>query len=220
MTLCLGCLDWTAFGSLATFLAVLVALFGEQWWRAWNQPVLKVHVRKDDAGCYYKTKVQLLGAPAHAPVQESEAYYFRLWVTNEGRGPAEAVQVFASALSRRDASGTFEAVREFLPMGLLWTHSNPPSTSLARLHAKMGHHCELASVVKHEVPAPLTLSVEVAPFTGWHRLERGTYRLTLRLACANGSPRTQTVEIHFGGDWLEDEAAMFRDGVVCKVLNQ
>jgi len=63
------------------------------------------------------------------------------------------------------------------------------------------------------------LSVEVAPYTGWHMLTAGVYRLTLRLACANGSTRTQTVEIHFDGQWHDDEATMFRDGVVCKVLD-
>ena len=51
--------EWlTAIGTLA---AVLVALFAETFWRWWRRPVLRAHVRKDDAGCYYKTPV---GGPA------------------------------------------------------------------------------------------------------------------------------------------------------------
>lgn len=201
--------EWlTAIGTLA---AVLVALFAETFWRWWRRPVLKATVRKDDAGCYYKTTV----SDGNFVV---EAYYFRLWITNKGRGPADEVQVFASKLSRRDASGAFEPVRQFLPMGLLWTHSQPASITLPRLHSDMGHHCELGRVLKPAVQM-FALSVEVAPFTGWHQLTAGVYWLTLRLACANGSPRTQTVEIHYDGRWHDDEASMFRDGVVCTVLD-
>jgi hypothetical protein len=209
--LCFGCIDWVALGSLATLLAVLVALFGEQLWRRWNRPVLKAYVRKNDSGCFYKTKVWLPGT-----AQVSEAYYFRLWVVNDGRGPAEDVQVFVSRLSRKDDSGDFRPVKEFLPMGLLWTHSQPPSTSLPRLHPDMGHHCELGTVPKHNTA--FELLVEVKAFTGWHRLASGTYRLQLRLACASGSPKVQTVEVHFDGKWHDDEAAMFRDGVAVRLV--
>jgi len=215
---CSWSIDWVAVGALATLLAALVALFGDAAWRSWRRPMLGARIRRDDSGCYYKTNVEVRNASTGALHSTHDAYYFRLWILNDGRGPAEQAHVFASALARRDASGTFNPVAEFLPMGLLWTHLRPPSVFLPRLHSHMGHHCELGSVSQPDTPPRFELLVEAPPLTGWHRLEPGTYRLELRLACANGSPRSQTVDVHFTGRWFDDEAAMFRDGVVIRTL--
>jgi len=197
----------TIAGVIVTLFAVVVALWGEEWKRWARRPMLQTIVR-DDPACCYKT-----------PVSGGEAYFFRIWIENNGLDPAKDVQVFASKLWKRNGLGAFQTVEQFLPMFLLWTHQQPPSPTLMGLHPHMGHHCDLGRFVNGRKDDPrFTLMVEVAPNTGWHKLEPGTYRLELAVAAANAAPRRCTIEISFAGEWFDDPEQMSRKGVAIKLV--
>lgn len=142
-------------------------------------------------------------------------YFFRLWIFNEGHAPAEQVRVFVARVLRRDAQGGYRIVREFLPMNLLWTHIG--GTEAPWLQSRMGQHCEFGRIFRH-AHEYFDLAVEVLPLTEWHRLQPGAYRVDLQVAAANCKPALSTVELVFSGQWSNDEAQMFREGVALTVF--
>jgi hypothetical protein len=211
-------LQWAPVASVvATTLAVLVALFRESivlWWRS---PKLKVTILAGPPDCN-KTETRLPGMTV-------SAYYFRLWITNDGRTAATRVQVFASELQRQHADGSFRREQRFLPMNLIWSHTGVVfADSIA---PGMGQHCELGVIfpptAKHEsIARPLgtpngrtclALQTEVKPFTGSSTVMPGTYRLRLRVAAANAKPRNFSISISLPGDWYEDEGEMLSQGI-------
>jgi hypothetical protein len=194
---------WETISAIATAAAVIVALLGETFWRWWRRPRLSASLRLGPPDCHLTT----IGERG-----EVRAYYFRVWVENRGRGPAEQAQVFASRLLR-ERDGEFREHREFLPMYHRWTHTG--QITEPRIHRGMGRHCDLGCVVqpRHN---QFQLLMEVAPHVGWDLLEPGTYRLELRLAAANARPRRATFEIKFSGGWNDDETTMFRECITIR----
>jgi hypothetical protein len=87
-------------GALATFLAVLVALFRESLFLRLRRPKLSVAIKPEPPDSQ-KTQMRF-GDGTTVP-----CYTFRLWVENGGKTTAERVQVFARRLLRRHANGSF-----------------------------------------------------------------------------------------------------------------
>jgi hypothetical protein len=102
-------------GALATFLAVLVALFRESIFLRWRRPKPSVAIKPEPPDSH-KTEMRFEDGTT------VPCYMFRLWVANSGKTAAERVQVFARQLLRRHANGDFRSETRFLPMNLLWSH--------------------------------------------------------------------------------------------------
>jgi hypothetical protein len=225
--------SWLA--AIATFLAVLVALFKEDMRSLWRRPVLKARILLAPPDCH-KTELTIVNQAIQQIVGRWPCYYFRLWVENTGTQRAEQVQVFAAGLSRRQADGTFKPETQFLPMNLRWAHSQQrpegPEIFALGISPGMGKHCDLGHIPHPEmrketneslpnVPTDqtiLSLDLEVAPNTRSHLIAPGVYRLLLRLAAANSRPVEKTIEITITGQWHGDETRMFSDGIGLREL--
>jgi hypothetical protein len=205
----------TWFGALFTLLAVLVALFKEDFlnWRYHPLLVPRVHLRPPD--CH---KTSFNGGLA--------VYYLRIWIENRGTQRAHQVQVFVSQLLRKHADGRFHEDSHFLPMNLRWSHTR--EVFAGGISPGMGKHCDLGfiphpaqarslGIAPKNVEASrntwLSLDLEVLPNTESHILESGTYRLELRVAAANAKPRLELLEVTLTGNWFDDQAQMFSKGV-------
>src|ERR1035441_3583835 len=154
--------------TIATFLAVIVALFKEDMVQLWRRPQLGARIALQSPDCE-KTEVQVVQPPqlqlsgtkddmvgtlsvtgnivSTVPLWRGEAFFFRIWIENKGRQRAEKVQVFAARLKVRHVDGIFKPVETFLPMNLRWTHSqgNVPEI-FADINPYMGRHCDLGSI--------------------------------------------------------------------------
>ena len=217
---------WT--GSIATFLAVIVALFKEDIVRLWRKPVLQARIKLSAPDCH-KTIMTATNLETRAII-EADCYYFRLWIENTGNQRAEKVQVFMSKVSRRKANGSFVEDKSFLPMNLRWSHSQSPNLGpeifAEGISPQMGKHCDLAHILDPkrrqifccsfpDVPQEKTIleyDLEIAPNTLSHLAPPGVYRIDFKLAAANMDPITKTIEINHTGDWHESEVKMFSDG--------
>ena len=131
----------------------------------------------------------------------TDCHYLRLWVQNKGNTRAERVQVFAAALSKRGADGSFNRVDGFFPMNLRWSYAPPdaPEIYADGISPDMGKHCDLGNVLhpatrvelgetRKDVPvekAALVLALEVTPSTRSNIIPPGVYHLVLRIAAAN-----------------------------------
>jgi hypothetical protein len=222
--------DWVA--GVATFLAVLVALFKDQFLQWWRRPVLKASLRPGPPDCA-RTMIAYQAQGVVPSTLSANAYYLRLWIENAGRSRADKVQVFAAKLLKKaTAGGAFEPVSGFLPMNLRWSHSQgAPEVYADGISPKMGKHCDLAHIIDpafrvavgedhpDALPAQtvLALELEVLPNTGSHLIPPGEYRLTLQIAAANCEPSSATVALNITGHWYIDEKRMFSDGIGLQV---
>lgn len=207
----------TAIGTL--LLAVVAAL--QDKIRTWvMRPKLELIVRNAPPECQKTSWAFERGAQRDV----APCYYFRTSVLNSGNTEAREVELFAAALSRRQADGRFETVSNFTPMNLLWSHFRNPFLSI--LSPKIPKVCDLAHVfhpnfqmffghrleglAAHQVVLAFDLQVE--PRTKGHLVGPGIYRLKLILAAANARLSEHEIEIDLPGQWHDDEAQMLRDG--------
>ncbi len=220
----------TLVGSIATFLAVLVALFKEELVRMWRRPKLNARINLAAPDCH-KTQMTMFNPKTGSPLIQAECYYFRLWIENIGNQRAEKVQVFVSKLFRRHADGTFVEDKVFLPMNLKWSHSQlsplGPEIFADGISPHMGKHCDFGHIIDPSKQAEfgevlqtvtpgktiLAMDLETAPATLSHLIPPGIYRFELKLAAANLEPITKVIEINLTGDWHPDENKMFSDGI-------
>ena len=224
-------------GAVATFAAVFVALFKDGFVRRWRSPKIELSAILELPHC------QIM--PVHYEIQrvaptfvQTNCYYLRLWVENKGKTRAEKVQVFAAKLLRRAADGEFRNETNFLPMNLLWSHGQivgggrEIEVYAEGISPRMGKHCDIGHIMNpsnrkelgEDIPGlaagstVLALALEVGPSTLSHLLAPGTYHLELRVAAANSSPITKTLELTLTGNWSDDPQVMFRDGIGMRIL--
>jgi hypothetical protein len=220
-------------GAVATFIAVVVALFKEDLRRWWRRPVLQASLRLAAPDCH-KTELLAVQPQSGKALGKWPCYYFRLWVENSGNLRAEQVQVYASRLLRKHADGGFREDTRFLPMNLKWAHAQQRfggrEIFAEGISPKMGKHCDLGHIAHPAMRAQtgqtlpdvaadatiMELDIEVAPLTRSHLIPPGIYRLELRLAAANSTPVTKTLELTLTGQWHDEESKMFSDGVGLK----
>jgi hypothetical protein len=205
--------NWAvAFGTLA--LAIVAV--SHEWIQSWfvkPDLVLDVHLRRPDA------EKTMMGP-------HTQAYYFRLTVSNTGSKAAEDVQVYAFSVKRKNAGGQYETVERFLPMALRWTHKGI-STLPYILPEMPPSFCDLGHVIdptrkvamgEHIESVPdngtvFALETEVKPNSKGNLLAPGEYRLHLKVAASNFPPRDYVVKLKLRGEWFEDEDRMFTDGI-------
>jgi hypothetical protein len=219
--------------AIATFLAVIFALLKEEIVKLWRKPKLVATIKLTPPDSHKASMIygSLLEPLKITQLKQTDCYYFRLWVQNDGNIRAEKVQVFAKGLSKRTADGNFRPSEDFLPMNLQWSHTH--ETFAEGISPKMGRHCDIGHVTfpralkdlqedhpdSHIGHTILALDLEAKPLTKNHLVLPGTYRLTLKIAAANSSPITKVIEITLTGDWFDDQIKMFADGIGIKMLN-
>jgi len=174
-------------------LAVLVAMFGEQLWRHWRRPVLKVsyHFRK---GSVEANDVSI------------EAYFVRLYVYNDGKTSARNVQVVLLSVKSLDSHNS--ADEQFIPMHLSWLYHecNP---WLEHIPPEAGAYCNLAQILRpDEQTGPeiefVTMKTPIGIPNKW---PLGKYEVQVQVAgenvIANPKPKQITCP-----EWNDDKAQM------------
>jgi hypothetical protein len=134
-------------GAIATSIAVVIALFKDEWLRYRRQPRLSLRIEPKQPDCQF-IPITVRG-PLGQLLWHGDSYWIRLWIKNEGRGRAEQVQVFVSRLYKEDANHEFAPVQNFIPMNLRWSHSrdqNNPEIFAPGVSQNFGKHCDLCSI--------------------------------------------------------------------------
>lgn len=206
--------------ALATFLAVVVALWKEDIVARWRRPRLRARISLQPPDCH-KIPITSINRKTGAVVGSRDAYYFRLWIENTGGVRAENVQVFAAGLRRKRADGGYAEVDSFLPMNLLWAHTK--EVFAPGLSPRMGRHCDLGFIAKPEsyregeigslADLKLVLDTEVVPNTRSNECGPGEYELILRIAASNSLPLEAVCSIMLPGKWFDDDREMLSQGI-------
>jgi len=209
---------WTVYLTVATFAAVLVALFGERFWRWYTRPIFNIR-------CMCQKLFVLMGEQQ----QRVPAYYLRLRVTNAGRTTASHVQVRIQTLERISTSGKDN--RQPMPFYLCWTHHGDPAW-LARLPSGAEADCDVARIAHprdrkkigddsdlvQTSPASdilddtcLKFITTVTPSTREDLWAPGTYKVTIQIAAENCPAICRTLKV-ICGTWHDDQEAMCNSG--------
>lgn len=221
-------------GALATLCAVGVALFKEKLLGKMHMAKLTARILLEPPDSFkeiYKYRIR-----SSTQEKQTNRYMFRFWITNQGSfNSAKNVQVFLDRLEKLSAdSRTYIPIADFLPMNLVWSHTEG-RTFLEEISANgMGRHCDFGHILNpsaykdiHDMEIPkvfsgkavFMLDVEFKHFNKFYLLDPGTYKLYIIIAGQNALPVSKTVEISFTGDWHEDQSIMFRDGIRINIMN-
>jgi hypothetical protein len=216
------------FGAIATFAAVLLALFRDLVLGWWRRPELDTTCSKEAPWTVKTPMIVWQGKNAGGGVWKGNGYYVRIKVENVGKTRADKVQVSASKLTKRGADGNFVEIPTILPLNLKWSNSPPDEvlTIIDGISSKMSAFCDVISLCDpanpyQRRPAGFTptattigqLQLEVEPFTDTHLLLPGTYRLIIRIAAANVEPIDKELEFTHTGAWTQDDVMMRRDNL-------
>lgn len=216
---------------LAVITALSIALYQDKFRALIMRPKLEVSINLESPDCL---KIPMtVSFPDERPAVVVDTYYFRLRVSNVGNQRAEAVEVFATSLMKRQADEGYKDVNTFLPMNLLWADYR--TLFVPAISPGMYRHCDVGHILEPQkrVQVPLehkewpnvplsrtvlSLDTAVKPNTRSYLLPPGKYRMTLLVAAANSKPMQKTLEISLTGEWYEDEQRMFEDGIGIQVL--
>lgn len=206
------------FGVVATFLAVVVALFKEEIWKLWRRPKLKARLSLKPPDCHTIPLIKT-NLSTRKIIGKQESYYFRIWIENTGSTRATQVQVFAAELKRKHVDGSFKRIESFLPMNLKWSHYDNKIFSEC-ISPKMGQHCTLGRIRAPDNSSGETnddlkfeLETEIVPNTRSNEFGKGEYQLLLRIGASNCEPLEKIFQINFKGRWYDNEFKMFSDGI-------
>jgi hypothetical protein len=211
-----------AFGTIAV---AFVAVF-QEWIKArFVRPKLSMQARVATPDCH-KTRWGDQRGP--------EVYYFRIGVLNTGNAAAHDVQLYLANVEVQRQDKTYEPVRRFMHMNLLWAHTRQITVpaiwpNMPPRFCDLAHISDPASkplVVNEDLPGVpafepiLALDLEVKANTnGWLLEPRNIYRFTLILAAANHKPVTRHLEVSFPGVWSANEDQMLSHGFGMRFLD-
>ncbi len=187
-------------GVVATFLAVVVALFGDALRAKYFPPVLRLALA-DESGekTTRRTVFESYGKQKHI---DQDARYFHVVVTNEQRWtPVERVNVVLLGVERREASGVFRMVWSG-DVPLVWRHQQAPAPQTIGPPS----HADLFSVVKgdglilHPVVVPLNLQAR----------SKEAVHLILHLQARSTAVDSNflAVEVEWDGQWADTRAEL------------
>ena len=157
-----------------TFCAVVVALFGERFWRWLERPKIRVFFDKNSDRCFRWADIPLCNIQDEGQIRNVKKYYFRLKITNTGKS-ATKLRVRADIMNEHG-----KEVERFEPSTLQWINGKE-ETDL--LNGESEYVNFLSQVVNHsELNNRLTIEIFNTHPRGiaWDRkLDKYRYSITI-----------------------------------------
>jgi hypothetical protein len=198
--------DWAvkALGTVATFLAVFVALFGS-WLRNAIAPARLTISLVSNSGFPSALVIQ---NPATKEVHQTSGLWYFVRVANQTRwNPVSDVHIFLLSIEQPDAADQFKPIWVG-DAALGWRHEANP------LPKKIGYHqeCDLCHIIKE----PLSLNLSPIVFGRVPSIypQATKLRLTLRARGVEQDSNQLQVQIAWDGHWSDDQAEISRHLVV------
>jgi len=137
--------------TLVTFCAVLVALFGERFWKWLERPKIKIDFDEYSERCFRWADVPLCNIQDEEQIDNVRKYYFRLKITNNGN-VARKLRV---RVDIKDKNG--KEVERFEPSTLQWINKKEETDILNEESEYVNF---LSQVVNHpEINNRLTIEI-------------------------------------------------------------
>jgi hypothetical protein len=185
-----GGLDWGPVSSwvaaTVTFLAVMVALFGQRMWECWRRPRLEITFDHAEPFC------------REAPLQGGkQSYWVRVKVQNRGADPARSC---VGKLSKAYTAGRFRADRD--PVQLRWC-GVPYDRGFEPVHLASTQY-EFLNVFKIVQGVPhlwIVTHPDLAPGFGTFLEESSEHLVEVSVFADNAEPKSETLTVTYSGDF-------------------
>lgn len=206
-------LSGDAWAAIATFVAVLVALFQERIKDFFRLAKLKIEIRLTPPDSH---KIVLVAKGEGAiPV-----VYIRIRVTNVGKKVAEGVEIMITNFLAFEKDGRKKSLSTFLPLNLRWSHFEIPTQNV-RIPPGLFRFCDFGSIrpVKESSDGDkcvLLLDTMVQPYPvadgvvpNMFGPER--YEFETTLTGDNVRPLKQRWSLEFVNEWSTNEETMLKN---------
>jgi hypothetical protein len=202
--------------TIATFLAILIALFQEKIKNWFNRANLSVEIRLNPPDCH---QIDLSDQQTGHFV--SKSIYIRIRVTNDSENNmAKNVEIIASNLWKLQGKKR-EIVKWFLPMNLVWSHLHPITVTIPPKSFRL---CDLGAfrpLFDGNTRFRFDTVVQPNPVSNGNIpniIESGRYLLEIIVSGENVKPGTIYWELEFKKDWSDDEDKMLKR-IAIKIAN-
>lgn len=226
--------EWvTAIGTLLLAVVAFAAIFTDQI-REWiRHPDWKVNFQPTHPDCNrIRTDFRLQTGTEIRNIASAEMHYVRARVQNVGKVGAKDVEVSVLEVRHKGrADQVFKPMAMNTPMNLIWAHFS--SHVLPQLPVGSERHIDIGHVADPQKRSEFSgedrrgsdssktlfcLAFFVKANTGEYLLDPGEYEIDFRVFAANSKPsKTFTFHLNHIGNWFEDEAQMYRDGLGLRV---
>jgi hypothetical protein len=203
----------TAFGTLAAVIATVTFFFYERIRNFRIRPKLQIGINFYPPDCH-KTKAGIYD-------KKFDAYWFRLYVKNEGKSTAKDIEVSIEKVEKR-IDDKWQIYPAFLLSNLVWTHINVPT--LTNLLPGTMKNVDLGYIVDPQVyydPSTKNIPenvfnviISVEPITGYNKLAVGDYRFSIIAGAANCKIKREKFSVVFSKDWQNDETKMLNETIM------
>ena len=191
---------------IATFLAVIVALFQEKIKDWFNQARLKLEIKLEPPDCH---QIDLTDQSTGQFV--SKSIYIRIRVTNTSYKTAKNVEIIAANLFE-GSNGSLKVVKSFLPMNLVWSHLHP---TVVTIPPKSFRFCDLGPFrpIDGKTIFKFDTVVQPNPVSGGlipNVINSGEYVLELLISGENVKPEQSRWRMKFSSNWSDNESTMLK----------
>jgi hypothetical protein len=207
-------------------VALFVPTIAEWLQRRFYAPSLSIDFKLGPPHCHRTEQDLTFG---DALFSREPVYYFRFSVTNNGRSQAKRCEAVLESVARADAAGNFIFHPRFTPVSLGWAGYE----HFVDINPHRKFYCDLASVPSpgHQKaladngsyvdwpgqPSPalgVVLPVGRIFYSQPNRLPPGRYHLDVTVYSENAPAVRRTFTCAWGGNWRDDETAMFQECVI------
>lgn len=201
--------------AIATFLAVLVALFGERLWKKNDKPKIDVYFDPKDPECYHLTNMHI--QQSGQIIESIPTYYIRLKIVNSGVATMENTEVVLEGIDPKPD--------RFMSLNLSWAGFNVPPNDIkreVRIPHKQSRVVDVIEIMEPSQTAALATrlgskndsdtdrymayskgfrSCSIKPNTLSDILPAGKYILHIGVYADNTEPRTIRLSVDYDGSW-------------------
>jgi hypothetical protein len=210
---------FTAIGTLGTVILTAILFFYERIKNYLQRPILQLGIHFNPPECH-KTVVRVGD-------RISNAYWFRLFVSNNGKSTANDVEVTIDKVYKK-IGDQWKVYSAFLPSSLKWTHID--QALLSGLIPGTVRNIDFGYImdpkIRYAYPFEnnptltndmtenlLNVCISVKPWIGYNIIEPGEYKFQLTIGAKNCKPQKEQIILKFTKDWKEDEARMLNETI-------
>lgn len=198
--------------SLATLLAIVVALFQEKIRKWFNEATIEPTISLSPPDCH---QIDLTSKGAYV----GKAIYTRLRLTHIKGQSGNNIEVIISKVEKKAQSGKWKIDKYFLPMNLQWSHTHQQTMTIP---PNSFRHCDLGSFRQVNLVNQFLVDTIVQPnaVSGGripNLLPPGEYRLETLLTGENVKPITSKWLLKFTPSWSNEESIMLNRIILKKI---
>ena len=207
----------TAIGTIgATVVAVYLAYRSEQQNK--QKPKLSIGFRFFPPDCTLLTE-SIKSAEAPNEPKRIDAFWFRGFVKNSGRGVARDVEVIIHDILIRTGD-TWKPIPDFISSNLWWTHLPRHNAYLPMILPGTSKNFEIGCILKPKLDKTwFEFKLTIVPSYKYNVMPPGEYKFTVTVGASNAKPVHQQFELKVTGDWFESIDSMFELGVSIKIVS-